>query len=130
MRFYGFPDEATAHYQNTGFVADFVLQLERMLSSLFYVGPLREYPRRLYLWSGEVPDHVGDRGDRAIEAILASGERGFSFRYRQHSKVLSRLVAERLQTMGLISEFEVKALGRHRKENEVLVKTGGRCRPR
>jgi predicted ATPase len=123
VRFYGFPDEATAHYQNTAFLSDLVLELERMLKSIFYVGPLREYPRRLYLWSGETPDHVGERGDRAVEAILAAGGRFFNWRPKQRTKPLAELVAERLRSMHLISDFQVKQLGAHRKEYEVLVRT-------
>jgi predicted ATPase len=126
LRFYGFPDEATAYYQNTAFVADLVLQLELMLRSVYYVGPLRDYPKRLYLWSGEQPDHVGGKGDRAIEAILASGDRLFNWKSRQRKKPLATLVAERLESMGLISEFRVQALGQHRKEYEVLVKTNSK----
>lgn len=123
VRFYGFPDEATAYYQNTAFLSDLVLELERMLRSVYYVGPLREYPKRLYLWSGETPDHVGVKGDRAVEAILAAGSRTFNWKAKQKTKPLAALVAERLRTMGLISEFQVKALGQHRKEYEVLVRT-------
>src|SRR4051812_3787361 len=55
LRFYGFPDEVTAYYQNTAFTSDLVLALEKQLGSIYYVGPLREYPSRLYLWSGEIP---------------------------------------------------------------------------
>jgi hypothetical protein len=51
-RFYGFPDEAVGYYQNTEFLADLNLHLEKVLASIHYVGPLREYPKRLYLWSG------------------------------------------------------------------------------
>jgi predicted ATPase len=123
VRFYGFPDEVAAYFQNTVFAADLVLELERLLRSVLYVGPLREYPRRLYLWSGEIPDHVGTKGDRAIEAILAAGERYFNLKPRQKTKSLQTLVAERLRDMGLIREFEVKPLGQHRKEYEVLVQT-------
>ncbi len=123
LRFYGFPDEATAYFQNTAFLSDLALQMERMLRSIYYVGPLREYPRRLYLWSGEVPDHVGVKGDRAIESILAAGPRAYNFRPKQRTKTLDELVAERLQTMGLIDSFEVKRLGKNRKEYEVLVRT-------
>ena len=123
VRFYGFPDEATAYYQNTTFASDLVLQFERMLRSILYVGPLREYPRRLYLWSGEIPDHVGAKGDRAIEAILAAGDRAFNWKPKQRTRLLAELVAERLRTMGLIREFQVKPLGQHRKEYEVLVRT-------
>jgi predicted ATPase len=126
QRFYGFPDEATAYYQNTAFTADFVLSLERQLNSLHYVGPLRDYPSRLYLWSGEVPEHVGVRGEKAIEAILAARGRAFNFRPKERKRSLDELVAERLQVMGLIHAFEVKQLGKHRKEYEVLVRTGAR----
>ncbi|OYV75209.1 MAG: hypothetical protein B7Z66_13725 [Chromatiales bacterium 21-64-14] len=126
LRFYGFPDEVAAYYQNAAFAADIVLELERMLKSVVYVGPLREYPKRLYLWSGEIPDHVGARGDRAIEAILASGERTFNLRLRGKTKPLEQVVAERLKAMGLIHAFQVKALGQHRKEYEVLVQTSAK----
>jgi hypothetical protein len=124
VRFYGFPDEATAHYQNTAFLSDLVLELERMLKSVYYVGPLREYARRLYLWSGETPDHVGIKGERAVEAILAAGDRSFNWRPKQRTKSLAEVVAERLRDMRLISDFHVKPLGAHRKEYEVLVRTG------
>lgn len=126
VRFYGFPDEVIAYYQNATFTADLVLELERLLRSVFYVGPLREYPKRLYLWSGEAPDHVGDKGDRAVEAILAAGTRSFNWKPRQKTKTLAELVAERLHSMGLIRDFQVKALGQHRKEYEVVVRTGPR----
>jgi len=123
LRFYGFPDEVSAYYQNAAFASDLVLALERMLKSVFYVGPLREYPKRLYLWSGEVPDHVGVKGERAVEAILAAGDRSFNWKSKQKTKHLQQLVAERLKTMGLIDGFQVNPLGLHRKEYEVVVRT-------
>ncbi len=126
VRFYGFPHEATAHYRNTSFLPDLVLELERLLRGVFHVGPLREYPRRLYLWSGDKPDHVGIKGDRAVEAILASAGRTFNWKPKQRTKPLDALVAERLRSMGLISDFKVQPLGAHRKEYEVLVRTGPR----
>lgn len=123
LRFYGFPDEATAYFKNTAFASDLVLELERMLKSVLYVGPLREYPKRLYLWSGEVHTHVGERGDRAVEAILASDSRAFNWKPKQKTKSLPLLVAERLKQMGLIHEFRIAPIGSHRKEYEVLVRT-------
>ncbi len=123
VRFYGFPDEAKKYYQNAAFTSDLVLELERVLKSIFYLGPLRENPKRLYLWSGEDPDHVGIKGERAIEAVLAGGDRKFNLLSKQKTKPLAVLVAERLRSMGLIHEFHVKALGPHRKEYDVLVQT-------
>lgn len=123
LRFYGFPDEAIAYYQNTGFVTLLVLELERLLRGVYHLGPLREDPRRLYLWSGEMPEHVGVRGERAVEAILAEKHRAFNFGPKQKKQPLERIVAERLQSIGLITDFEVKSLGTHRNEYEVLVRT-------
>lgn len=124
LRFYGFPDEVAAYYQNAAFTSDFVLELERLLKGMFYVGPLREYPKRLYLWSGEVPDHVGAKGERAVEAILAAQDRHFNWKPKQKTKPLPVVIAERLKAMGIIHDFQVKQLGPHRKEYEVLVRTG------
>ncbi|MFZ2955817.1 MAG: DUF3696 domain-containing protein [Candidatus Ozemobacteraceae bacterium] len=123
VRFYGFPDEVTAYFQNTAFVADFVLRLEKMLRSIYYVGPLREHPKRLYLWSGEVPEHVGSRGDRAIEAILAAGKRRYNSESKGRKKSLAEIVAEQLRLMGMIRDFQIQPLAEHRKEYEVLVRT-------
>jgi len=123
VRFYGFPDEVVAYYQNAAFTADFVLALETMLRGIYYVGPLREYPKRYYLWSGEVPDHVGTRGERAVEALLAAGERSFNWTARQKTKTLPQLVAERLKDMKLIESFEVKRLSKAGKVYETLLQT-------
>lgn len=122
--FFGFPDEAVAYFQNTGLVADLSLEMTRLLESVHYVGPLREYPQRLYQWSGETPVHVGDKGERAIEAILASGGRQFNLGPRRARRPLDVLVAERLKRMGLIESFSVKPVAEGRKEYEVRVRTG------
>jgi predicted ATPase len=122
--FFGFPDEAIAYFQNTGFVADLGLELTRLLESIHYVGPLREYPRRLYTWSGETPIHVGTKGERAVEAILAAKDRSFNLGGKQRYRPLDVLVAERLKQLGLISAFVVKPVARGRKEYEVRVQIG------
>jgi hypothetical protein len=125
IRFYGFPDEARAYFQNADFVADLALALERMLGGLYYVGPLREYPKRSYVWSGERPDHVGTRGERAVEALLSASDRRFNLRPKAKRKLFQEVVAEWLRKMALIDDFRTKRLAEHRKEYEVLVRTVG-----
>jgi predicted ATPase len=123
-KFYGFPDEAIAYYQNTGFLPDFSLELERLFSRLYYLGPLRGYPRRSYIWSGEIPAHVGMQGERAIESLLAGRERRFNrgpgTRYRSFEAVIARW----MQDMGLIESFEVQRIAPNRKEYEVMIRSG------
>lgn len=121
--FHGFPDEALACHRNTAFLADLALALQKLIRSVHHVGPLREYPERTYLWSGEQRQHVGQRGERAIEAILAAQGRAFSWKPRQRPRPLGALVAERLKDMGLIHSFDVRPIAEGRREYDVLVRT-------
>lgn len=123
QRFYGFPDEVSAWYRNTAFTDDLVLELERLLRSVVSLGPLREPPRRLYVGTGETPRHVGHRGEKTIEALLAAGRRSFRLRAGQKPKTLQELVAERLLAMGLIHDFAVEAVSRSGRVYEVWVRT-------
>ena len=77
-RFYGFPDEVSAYYQNAGFTSDLALELERQLKRILYLGPLRDVPRRSYAWAGDIPEHVSSNGDGAVNALLAASERKIS----------------------------------------------------
>ena len=72
VRYYGFPDTVFARFQNSDFLSYFPEALEYLLDGLYYLGPLRQRPQRLYEWQGSVPSGVGISGRRAIEALLAS----------------------------------------------------------
>ena len=122
VRFYGFPDEAVAYYQNTGFLADLTLALESQFRRLAYVGPLRGYPERSYVWSGEMPDHVGSSGERVVEALLAADNRMISRGYRKRAEPFQKVIARWLLELGLIHSFNVKQISTGRKEYEVLVR--------
>lgn len=121
--FHGFPDEAVAYFQNTAFFADLTLDLDQLLSRIHYLGPLREYPKRLYTWSGEIPEHVGKTGGRAVEALLAASDRTISRGFRKKGEGFQALVARWLQRMGLIDSFEARPIAKQRKEYEVAVRT-------
>lgn len=121
--FHGFPDEAVAYYQNTAFLSDLVLALQEEMRSIYHVGPLREYPDRVYLWSGEARQHVGERGERAVEAILAARDRSFGLKPEERLRTLEQLVAERLEAMGLIDAFSIRPIAPGRREYEVLLRT-------
>jgi AAA domain, putative AbiEii toxin, Type IV TA system/Protein of unknown function (DUF3696) len=126
IKSYAFPDQVTNYFQNADFLGDLSLALERLLTSLAYVGPLREYPHRTYLWGGERPSSVGVRGEQAIEALLTARAedrkigRGVG-RGRRYVRFETR-IAEWLKEMGLIESFAVRQIARNRKEYEVRVR--------
>jgi predicted ATPase len=126
IKSYAFPDQVTNYFQNADFVGDLSLALERLLTEVAYVGPLREYPHRTYLWGGERPSSVGVRGEQAVEALLTARAedrkigRGIG-RGRRYVRFETR-IAEWLKEMGLIESFAVRPIARNRKEYEVRVK--------
>ena len=111
-KFYGFPDQVRAYYQNAGFLSDLELQFEQLFSRVFYLGPLREYPKRQYQWAGAQPADMGRRGERVVEALLASRESGAAFSRGKGRKrqTLEERVAWWLKELGLISSFEVRPI--------------------
>lgn len=129
VKCYGFPDEATRYYQNTGFLPDFVLAFERMFSGIAYLGPLREDPRRSYLWSGERPPDVGVRGDQAVAALLAARAAGLKsgrmVKTKRRYKPIEERVLEWMQEMRLIHSFSLEPIAPNRKDYEFRVKRSG-----
>ena len=124
-KFYGFPDEIPAYYQNADFVQDFSLQMEQLLRSVSYLGSLRSKGERLYYWTGGEPESVGYSGENTINALLAAKSRHLNAGRKRRRKPFEQFIAEKLHQLGLIDEFEVKQISDHRKEYEVKVKTPG-----
>lgn len=124
-KFYRFADATLARFQNAGFLSDFSLETERMLNALFYLGPLRSHPERIYPWSGEPPPDVGMRGQYAVAALLAAeaDERKLNRGPKQRISTFANFVATWMKELGVIHSFTVKPVAEGRKEYEVLIKT-------
>ena len=92
---YIFPSPAKSIVSRFAFqVDDLELKFEEQFRRLHYLGPLREFPRRVYTWAGDHPGDVGLRGERAVPALLA--------------KDLNSHVFARLKQMGMAESFEVR----------------------
>ena len=124
-RFYGFPDEAVARYQNAGFLQELNLAQELLFKSIYYLGPLRTKADRLYTWAGITPESVGFAGENTVAAILAARDRRISLGHRQWTKPLEEIVSSKLKEMGLIENFKVNPISEQRQEYEVKVRTKG-----
>lgn len=125
--FHGFPDELRGGYQNLDITADLALMLEERLRSISYLGPLRDAPVRWYRWSGEEPDRVGSRGERAVEMLLADRDRRYEPRPGERPRSLQELTAEWLTRLGIVVDFAVEPIAPGRDEYEVRVRTGPRA---
>ena len=124
-KFYGFPEQIPAYYQNADFVQDFSLQMERLLRSVSYLGPLRSKGERLYNWAGGEPENVGYSGENTISALLAARGRQLNVGKNKRKRPFQQFIAEKLQQLELIDEFNVQQISDNRKEYEVKVRTPG-----
>lgn len=124
-KFYRISDQSRARFQNADFLADFALETEAVLKGLYYLGPLRDHPKRIYQWSGDRPESVGMKGELAVAAILAATSEGRQLNRgpRLRTQHFETFIARWLQDLGVIESFIVKPLSAGRKEYEVLVKT-------
>ncbi|WP_341503258.1 DUF3696 domain-containing protein [Gallaecimonas sp. GXIMD4217] len=109
---YLYPDQAKTYFQNADFLSSFEASYEALMDKIYYLGPLREHPKRQYQWSGSSPEGVGYRGENAIDAILAATRKGETrnFGGRTHYKPFQEMIAHWLKEMGLIHSFEVKEI--------------------
>ncbi|GIV75829.1 MAG: hypothetical protein KatS3mg050_0223 [Litorilinea sp.] len=128
MKCYGFPDQVNAFYQNVGFLADLTLAFEEAMQRIYYLGPLREYPHRIYVWAGEQPQDVGQRGELAVHALLGAERKGIKISPgpRKRRITVTEQVARWLRDLGLIHSFEVRPIAENRKEYEVRVRRSAR----
>ncbi len=125
IKSYAFPDQARAYFQNAGFLADLETAYEAALDQFYYLGPMREYPKRDYLWARSRPSDVGKRGERAIDAILAATESGETRNMGKKQKLYSfqEIIAFILRKMGLVDSFRMEEIKEGSNRWQALVRT-------
>lgn len=124
IKFYGFPDECNAYYQNSDILQELNLQQDKLFDSVFYLGPLRRKAARWYAWDGSRPASVGYDGAQAINAYLAASEdekKLYNFASKTYKREFTWVIAEMLKKMGLVYDFKTNLVAENRQEYEVKV---------
>ena len=87
--------------------------LEDYLYRLFYLGPLREYPKRSYQWTGDKKlNAVEPDGADTIATLISSA---------QSDQSLHNEVAKQLEKLELVDSFEVRPVDHSSRIYEVVV---------
>ena len=123
-----FPNQARSYYQNADFLGDFELEYENMMDSIYYLGPLRDHPRREYHWAGASPNDVGQRGERTVDAILAATRDKEMRRLRPRARGVKKIpfqkiVAHWLNELGLIRDFSIDEIAEGTNLYRAVVRT-------
>lgn len=120
INFYRFPIEARLYVKNDIIIKEMEFSMDKLFDNIFYLGPLREHPSRIYLWGGDKPDGVGNRGEFSVAALLSSKQQTEDI--YQKARTVEQHVAYWLKELGLIHSFEVRPIAPNRKEYEVRIK--------
>ena len=126
-----FPNEVRGFYQNAEFLGDFEWEYEILMDSIFYLGPLRESPRREYHWSGSNTADVGRRGEWTVDAILSATRDGEkrSLGFKKRKKTFQEMVAYWLNELGLVHAFRLEEVAEGTNLYRAIVKTSSTSVP-
>ncbi len=122
-KFHRFPDWAYVDSDEHDLFRELYFGLELLLKELYYLGPLRSHPKRIYAWSGAQPPDVGPNGDLVVAAILSFGERHIEqLGLPPRLPATGEYVAEWLKRLELVYDLRVEALAEGRRIFEVKVR--------
>jgi predicted ATPase len=105
-KFYRFSEKERQNNNDLNPGETLELSFEQVLSQTSYLGPLRDFPKRFYIWTGAAPSNVGKQGENTIAALLAARIGG-----NKVGKIpLENYIAEKLKDLGLIYSFRLEEL--------------------
>ncbi len=117
-KYYRFPDGYRSGPLIGDVVSNFERQYERLFSSIRYLGPLRDYPKRVYQSGRARPSDVGRRGEKVVDAIIASP---FAQETKFEHRRLEKLIVHWLQELKLVEAFGLSSSGPDDKFVQVLL---------
>ena len=100
MNCYGGPPE-----QQHALLRPLSQAFEKLFSRVYYLGPTRVDPRRLYNWQGEHPEHIRQWGDQTVVALLSARVRKLKTLHEEEEVPIEDRVSEWLREMELAYSF-------------------------
>ena len=113
---YLFPDGfRLANYWvgNEYYRPEFEGPFENEIGKIRYLGPLRQYPQRYYVWTGERKTEIVELDGSDTFAVLVSSQ-------RDDGKLVAG-VEEQLRELGLIQELRIRPAGPQSRFYEIMV---------
>ena len=80
---------------------------EELFAHVYYLGPTRVHPQRLYHWEGTHPTEVDLWGNKAIDALLSAGVRKLKSSTKEDGVLIEYRISKWLQKMELAHSFQL-----------------------
>ena len=92
-------------------IIQFSSEFKKLFSHVYYLGPTRVDPRRVYVWNGGHPEHPGQWGNQAIDALLSARVRKLKTLHQEEEVPIEERVSYWLQEMDLAHSFSLDWTG-------------------
>ena len=93
--------------------SDLEKAFENLFTRVYYLAPIREYPRHRYTRGDNHPKGVGQYGEKAISALLSGGERRLP---------IDEQIPKWLQRLDLIDSYDLHLIPDTKQDYEFLIK--------
>ena len=109
---YGLPPQSSINFTGpTDILPQFSSVFEELFAHVYYLGPTRVHPQRLYHWEGTHPKEVDLWGDKAIDALLSAGVRKMKSSTKEYGVLIEERISEWLQKTELAHSFQLIPTG-------------------
>ena len=109
---YGLPPQSSINFSGpTDILPQFSSLFEGLFLHVYYLGPTRVHPKRLYHWEGTHPKEINLWGDKAIDALLSAGVRKMKSSTKENGVLIEERISEWLQKMELAHSFQLIPTG-------------------
>ena len=122
--FHEFPSWASRILGEEEFLSELESTLEYLFDEIFYLGPFRAYPQRIYRRSATQPIDIGASGERAMDPLLFPRRTVTRLKSNPDTSraTIESYVAEWLRRLGLASDFRVEELAEGKPVFEVKIR--------
>ena len=94
-----------------GFLSPLSSAFEKLFSHVYYLGPTRVHPQRLYHWERTHPKEIDMWGNKAVDALLSARVRQLTTAHNGKSVPIEERISKWLQKLELAHSFSLVPKG-------------------
>ena len=109
---YGLPSQKFINFTGPiDILPQFSSAFEELFSHVYYLGPTRVHPKRLYHWERTHPKEIDMWGDKAVDALLSARVRQLTTAHNGNNVSIEERISKWLQKLELAHSFSLAPIG-------------------
>lgn len=109
---YGLPPQPSINFSGpTDILPQFSSVFEELFSQIYYLGPTRIHPQRLYHWERTHPKEIDVWGNKTVDALLSARVRQLTTAHNGEGISIEERISKWFQKLGLAHSFWLGPIG-------------------